>query len=117
MLEQSKGSAMPKYLIQAQYTSDGLKRLMQDTAAGRTADLRKAVASVGGTLDALYWALGEDDAILIVDLPDAVAAAAAGIASSASGHARTRTTRLLTAGEVDTALEKIVRYRDQKNKK
>jgi uncharacterized protein with GYD domain len=107
---------MAKFLIQAQYTADGLKRLMKDKATGRLLELKRAVASVGGNLDAMYWALGEDDAILIVDLPDAESAAAAGIAASASGHARTKTTRLLTADEVDTALEKIVRYRNQGNK-
>ncbi len=107
---------MPKFLMQAQYSTEGLKRLMQDTAAVRTEELKKAVASVGGRLEGLYWALGDDDAILLVDLPDSVSAAAAGMAASASGHARVRTTRLLTAGEVDQALAKIVRFREQKNK-
>jgi uncharacterized protein with GYD domain len=107
---------MAKYLIQAAYTAEGLKRLMQDGGSGRAAELKKAVASVGGNLDALYWSFGDHDAVLIVDLPDAESAAAVGIASSASGHARTITTRLLTAGEVDTALAKIVKYRAQKDK-
>jgi uncharacterized protein with GYD domain len=108
---------MPKYLMQAQYSTEGLKRLMQDTASVRLAELKKAVASVGGRLESMYWALGGDDAILIVDLPDAVSAAAAGFAASASGHARVRTTRLFEAGEIDQGLERITRFREKKNKK
>jgi len=102
---------MAKFLVQVGYTSEGLKGLMKDKAAGRMAAVKKAVASVGGKLDALYWALGEDDAVAIVDLPDAESAAALGMAICASGLAHTKTTRLLTAEEVDVALGKIVKYR------
>ncbi|MBN9589041.1 MAG: GYD domain protein [Alphaproteobacteria bacterium 64-11] len=102
---------MAKFLIRVGYTAEGLKGLMNEKAAGRTAAVKKAVASVGGKLDALYWALGEDDAISIVDLPDAETAAALGMALGASGLVRTRTTRLLTADEIDVALGKSVKYR------
>ena len=40
-----------------------------------------------------------------------VSAAALGIATSATGLVRTRTTALMTAEEVDRALEKTVNYR------
>ena len=56
---------MAKFLIQVAYTAEGLKVLMKDKAAGRTAAVKKAVASVGGKLDALYWALGEDGTVTI----------------------------------------------------
>jgi len=62
-------------------------------------------------MECFYNALGEDDAYVIVDLPDNVSAAALGVAVSASGLARTRTTALLTVEEVDRALEKSVSYR------
>jgi uncharacterized protein with GYD domain len=101
---------MPRFLVQVGYTAEGLKALMKDKAAGRTATVKKAVASVGGKLEALYWVLGEDDAISIVNLPDAESAAAMGMALGASGLARTKTTRLLTADEVDVALGKTVKY-------
>jgi uncharacterized protein with GYD domain len=48
---------------------------------------------------------------LIVDLPDNVSAAALGIAASATGLVRTRTTALMSVEEVDRALEKTVNYR------
>jgi hypothetical protein len=61
---------MPKYLFQATYTAEGIKGLEKDKAAGRKAALSKAVESLRGKLEALYWAFGEHDWVLIADLPD-----------------------------------------------
>jgi uncharacterized protein with GYD domain len=102
---------MPKYLIAASYTAEGLKGLQKDKASGRYRAVTTAVEGVGGKVEGFYNALGEHDAYVIVDLPDAVTAAALSIAVSAAGLARTRTTALLTVEETDTALEKSVNYR------
>ena len=102
---------MPKYLIAASYSAEGLRGLQRDKASGRRTAVTAAVEGVGGKVEALYYALGEDDAYVIVDLPDNVSAAALGIAISGAGLARTRTTALMTVEEVDRALEKSVSYR------
>jgi uncharacterized protein with GYD domain len=102
---------MPKYLVEASYTSEGLKNLQKDRAEGRTAAIRTAVESIGGKLESIYWCLGERDAVLIVDVPDVASGAALALAASASGLVRTRTTPLLTADELDAALSKAVKYR------
>ena len=102
---------MPKYLIAGSYSADGLKGLQRDKASGRRTAVTSAVEGAGGKLEGLYYALGEDDVYLIVDLPDNVSAAAFGIAVSAAGLVRTRTTALMTVEEVDQALAKSVNYR------
>ena len=102
---------MAKFLVQGSYTAEGLKGVMKDKAAGRIAAVKKAAASVGGKVDAVYWALGEDDVICILDVPDAESAAALSLAVGVSGLVRIRTTRLLTADEVDAAIGKVVNYR------
>ena len=102
---------MAKFLMQASYTVEGVKGLIKDGGTGRMAALRKAAASVGGKLETFYWTLGKDDAILICDLPDAESAAALSLTIAASGFAHTRTTRLLTAEEMDKAAGKAVKYR------
>ncbi len=102
---------MPKYMIQASYSADGLKGLQKDKASGRRAAVSNAVEGLGGKLDALYYAFGEDDAIAIVDLPNNVSASALSMAVSATGLARTRTTVLMTVEEADQALQKSVSYR------
>ena len=102
---------MPKYLIQANYSAEGLKGLMKDKASGRKAALDTALGALGGTLESLYYTFGEFDVIVIADVPDNVSAAALSLAASASGLVRTRTTPLLTIEETDQALKKSVKYR------
>ena len=102
---------MPKYLVEACYTSEGLKNLQKDRAEGRTAAIKAALQSLGGKLEAIYWSLGEYDAVVLAELPDTASAAAMALAASSSGLVRTKTTQLLTAQEVDAALTKAVKYR------
>ena len=102
---------MAKYLVSACYTAEGLKGLTKDKAARRTQAFEQALATVGGKLDAIYWALGEDDAYVICDCPDNVSVAALALATSASGLVRTKTVPLLTGPELDQALAKQVAYK------
>jgi uncharacterized protein with GYD domain len=69
------------------------------------------VEGLGGKVDAMYFALGEHDVLLIVDMPDVVSGAALGLRVSATGLVRTKTTTLLTIEEADRALAKTVDYR------
>jgi uncharacterized protein with GYD domain len=59
----------------------------------------------------VYYTLGDDDVIVIADLPSHVKAAALGMAVSATGLVRTKTTALLTVEETDQALQESVNYR------
>ncbi len=102
---------MPKYLIQASYTTEGLQGLARDSASGRRHDVRAAVKAAGGTVEVFYYAFGADDVITIVDLPDNTAAAAVALSCSSAGGVRLRTTPLLTVEEVDRALDIQTNYR------
>lgn len=102
---------MPKYMVQASYTAEGIQGLMKDTASGRKAAVQAAVKALGGKVDAFYYAFGADDAVIILDLPDNITAAAVGLTTSGSGSVRVRTTPLLSVEEVDKALEIKMKYR------
>ncbi len=102
---------MPKYLIQASYTPEGIQGLVGDSASGRRADVQAAVKALGGKVEAFYYAFGADDLIVILELPDNITAAAVGLTTAGSGAARVRTTPLLTVEEVDKALEVKMQYR------
>ena len=95
---------MPKYLVQASYTAEGLKGLQKDKASGRKEAVTKVLDNLGCKLECIYFAFGADDVIVIFDLPDNVAAARLAIAVGASGLIRTRTTPLLSVEEADQAL-------------
>ena len=102
---------MPKYMVEASYTVEGLKGLQRDKATGRRMAISQAVAAAGGRLETFYCALGERDVVLIMDMPDLVAVTALSLAISATGLAHTKTTALLTVEETDEALEMSIAYR------
>jgi uncharacterized protein with GYD domain len=102
---------MPKYLVSASYSAEGLRGLQKDKASGRRRAVTAAVEGAGGKVECVYFSLGQDDVYLIVDMPDNASATALGIAASATGLVHTRTTALLTVEEVDQALAKSVHYR------
>ena len=101
---------MPKFLIQASYTVEGLQALKREHPLDRMSAVKEAVTSIGGKLDAMYWTLGEDEAILILELPDAETAAALSMHVGAAGLVRTKTTRLLTLKDMEEALTKPIQY-------
>ena len=70
---------MPKYLVQASYTAEGIQGLLKDGASGRKAAVQSTVKALGGKVEAFYYAFGKDDAVIILDLPDNVTAAAVGL--------------------------------------
>jgi len=73
--------------------------------------VQSAVKTLGGSVEAFYYAFGADDVVIILDLPDNVSAAALGMTTSVTGAVHTRTTPLLTVEEVDRALEVKMQYR------
>jgi uncharacterized protein with GYD domain len=102
---------MTRYMIQASYTREGIQGVMKEGGSGRKDAIGKMVADMGGSLETFYFAFGEEDAIVIADLPDNITAAAIGIAVGSAGGATTKTTVLLTPEEIDDATHKSVGYR------
>ena len=62
---------MPKMLIKASYTAEGARGLIKEGGSGRRATVQKLIEGMGGKMEAFYFAYGEADAYLIVDMPDA----------------------------------------------
>ena len=102
---------MPKYMIEAHYTAEGAKGVAKDGGTGRRAAVVKDAESVGGKLEAMYFAFGDVDCYSIVDLPDSVSAAALSFAVNESGAIATKTVVLLTREEIDAAMKKKVQFR------
>jgi len=102
---------MPKYLLQANYVGDGMKGLLKEGGTSRRAAAEKAIQSLGGTLEAFYYAFGETDAYVILDVPDNASMTAIALTVSASGAVAVKTTVLLTPEEVDESVKKTPSYR------
>ena len=102
---------MPKYLIEVTYTAEGAKGVLKDGGTKRQQAARSLIESVGGTLDAMYFAFGKADVIAIADMPDNAAISAASLAIGASGGASCRTTVLIGVEEMDQAKKKAPKYK------
>jgi uncharacterized protein with GYD domain len=102
---------MPKFLIESSLTAEGVKGVHREGGTARRDAVRTAIESVGGRLEAFYFAFGERDAYVIADFPDSRSAAALALAVNASAALSTRTVLLLTAEDVDAAAQTAVDFR------
>lgn len=102
---------MPKYLIEASYTLEGIKGVQAKGGSARREAVARTIESVGGRLESLHFAFGDRDLYLIADVPDNQTAAALALTVNSSGAVTTKTTVLLTPEEVDAASEQSLDYR------
>ena len=102
---------MPKYLIEATYTLEGVKGVQSAGGTARRDAVAEVAKSVGGSLESFYFGFGKADAYVTVDLPDNESAAAVALAVNAAGGATTRTVVLLSPEEIDAAAKHSVTYR------
>jgi len=100
-----------KYLFQGSYTEEGLKGLLEEGGSKRREAAEQVIKSVGGTLEAYYFAFGDNDFYVIVDMPDNVSTTAVSLVVNVSGAVNVKTVVLLTPEEVDQAVKKTVDYR------
>lgn len=101
---------MPKYLAHCNYVGEGVKGLLKDGGSKRRAVVEKLVESMGGTVEAFYYAFGETDLYVIAELPDNESMTAVALLVAASGAINIKTTVLLTPEEVDEAAKKTPIY-------
>ena len=101
---------MPKYLVRASLTADGIKGTLKEGGSARRAAIENLAKSMGTRLEAFYYAFGEDDIYGIFEAPDNVAAAASSMIVSASGVGRVQTVVLITPEEMDEVSKKHAEY-------
>ena len=102
---------MPKFLIKTAYTAEGSRGLLKEGGSARRATVQTVVESLGGKVEAFYFAYGKYDAYAIVDFPDQDAGLALSLAVNSSGVVRISTVPLITPEDVDAARKKTVAYR------
>lgn len=102
---------MPKYLVIGSYTAEGTRGVLAEGGTARRAATEQLITSLGGTMEAYYFAFGGDDFYIIADMPGHAAAAAATLTAGASGAVKARTIVLLTPEEVDAVSKLSPKYR------
>lgn len=97
---------MPKFAIFFSLTSQTIANMME-RPSDRQATLQPIVQSMGGNIDAYYFMFGQDDGLIIVDLPDSQTAAVASLAVSSSGaFSNVHTHELVPASDINAILER-----------
>jgi uncharacterized protein with GYD domain len=100
---------MAYYMCQVSYSRDAIKTLMKKPY-DRTEVVRVAAEKLGGKLLGFWYAFGQYDAVLIVEMPDNATAAALPLAAGAAGTiTSSSTTVLLTPAEGIAALKKAAK--------
>ncbi len=101
---------MSKYLIKANYNSDGAAGLAAKGGSARRDAVGKMVADAGGSIDCFYYAWGETDAYLVVEMPSDEAMLGIALSVNKSGATTITTTPLLTPEQIDVAASSAPGY-------
>ena len=101
---------MPKYLVRASLSMEGLKGTLKDGGTKRRDAVANLARSLGGNLESFYYAFGEDDIYAIFEMPDNVSAATASVTVSAAGAGSPATIVLITPEEMDQVARRHADY-------
>ena len=97
---------MAHYMFQASYTAEAWAKMAKEPQ-NREAAIRPTIEKLGGKVVGFWMAFGEADAVVIVQMPDTVAAAAAAIAATAGGACKSvKTTVLMSVDDAMQAMRK-----------
>ena len=97
---------MGRYLIQANYTQQGVAGLVS-SPEDRTGVLVSIVEAVGGKINSFDYCFGEFDVVIIMEAPDDITMASLSMTLGASGAvANLRTTVLIPAADGFAAAQK-----------
>ncbi len=97
---------MAYYLEQVAYSTEGWQALVKNPQ-NRIEAVRPAIEKLGGKIESAWYAFGEYDVVLIIQMPNNVNAAAIAMAFAAGGACRAvKTTPLITIAEAVEAMKK-----------
>ncbi len=102
---------MAKYLVCGKYIGEGIKGLLREGGSSRRSEIQKLVASLGGSLECVYYAFGEYDIYGIMDLPDNTSMATFSLQASASGLVSVKSIALMSPEDIDRAVKRTGEYR------
>jgi uncharacterized protein with GYD domain len=97
---------MAHYMFQASFNAEAWSKMVREPQ-NREQAIRPVIEKLGGKLVGYWFAFGEADAVVIVQMPDNVSAAAASLAATAGGAIKSlKTTVLMSVDESMQAMRK-----------
>ena|SRR5438132_9775347 len=102
---------MPKYLIQASYTAEGVRGIADKGGTARRDAVEQLISSAGGKMESFYFAFGDADVYVTAELPNDEAATALALSVNRVGTTNLKTVVLLTPEQVDAASKMLPDYK------
>jgi uncharacterized protein with GYD domain len=96
---------MAHYISLIRYTQKGVENLKDSPK--RLEATKKAFEAAGGKVKAIYWTLGQYDAVAIGEFPDDEAALRINLAGAMQGYVRSETLRAFTEEEFRKAIASL----------
>lgn len=88
---------METYITLVNYTGEGVQHM--DESPDRLDAAREVAASMGGELTHFFLTMGQYDAVVLMEMPDAETATQVGITIAGGGAVRTETLRAFPEDE------------------
>lgn len=96
---------MPRYLSTLCFTDQGVQAV--NDSMTRAEGFKETVEKVGGKVEAIYWAVGDADGVVIFDAPDEPTAASLLLKLAHDGFVRTKTLRVYDSTEFKAIVSAI----------
>jgi uncharacterized protein with GYD domain len=97
---------MATYIVLGQFTDQGIKNVKKTTERARA--IKDLAKKCGVTVKEIYWTLGQQDTVTIVEAPDEESATAFLLSAAGQGNLRTQSLRAFSAAEMDKILSKTI---------
>ena len=102
---------MPKYLIEASYTSEGVGGVADKGGSARRDAVDALIGSMGGKMESFYFAFGDADVYVVAELPSDEAATGLALSINRSSSTKIKTVVLLTPEQIDAAAKLAPEYK------
>jgi len=97
---------MAHYMFQVSFTADAWAKMVREPQ-NREQAIKPTIEKLGGKLVGYWFTFGDSDAVVIVQMPDNLTAAAASLAATAGGAVKSlKTTVLMSVDESMQAMRK-----------
>lgn len=96
---------MATFITTIKFTQQGIKDI--DHSTKRAATFKSEAKKLGVKVKDIYWTLGDQDGLLIMDAPDDETATAALLHLGIMGNVHTSTCRAFTAADMEKVLAKV----------
>lgn len=98
---------MSRHLVRCDLDGDYFAEVLETGFQAREDQARSVIESAGGKLETAFWAHGDDDLYLVIDVPDDETLNALLLGTLRSAHFTTSTTTVFTSHEMDHARAQV----------